>query len=837
MLSITLSAQDEYQWLGENPAPRTFSSMDETHPCHPLYHQWRTYRAEAPMIVNTYNTGTGKTKAALLRLLRRVQQRQGQLRATYGNVLLIAPTNELLEQHAADAEQFCRENDLPYHVVRITAEMLDHYTQQYKDEQQFPDEHIRKGQVFYDILRDPSIIDPQHNTSKSLAIYVVNPDIFYYISYLLYNQFDRLKLFAALKPINYFIIDEFHYYTPKQLAAFLFFIQFSRENGFIDSQTTQRQFCLLTATPRPQVEAYLRHLDLPTDWITPIEPQQVPEADRPSIVPTRALTPVDLYVYSTEELQEKESSGGLLELVKRKRKELRHYMIEREWDGAIIANSLGMLNTLHHALTAVIPEERIGRITGPQKRESRQIEKKRQLILATPTVDIGYNFARSEEKRRQNIDFLFIDAYSGDELVQRIGRAGRVLSKLEKEHTSIVFAVVDPETYKQLRQYDNQELTRKQLADLAKEMPQKNDLYAYIRTGAISEAFRPLHTLRQGMDDKERELLNDFIVRLQRYFASTDEQRKARPVSVQALIAHARTFQEQDRAYQGLQRIPPQTFEQYELLLRNVLTEEQLDSAVKRCLKCFSERLEAVQKNGERVGDTTDDFMKWALHDLALYHKERARFSFRDSFQPPQALIYDPGRLHSSEYVNCYNAMHILKYYEFSPYETIEELLQEARPEQQRESWRDAVVFCHLNKFRDTPLKLGFHLNALQYTKAEWEEQWAYQVTALYGLKITVENDQRSLADTLHNMLVECFIPAFVYEERTSATSAQIRRLQNKARFYPYQLKVAFYDNPEVVYNVIVGSMAFHICAELPFWAMMRDRYKGQREANEPIIC
>ncbi len=79
MLSMTLAAQDEYQWRGENPAPRTFSSADEANPCYPLYHQWRTYHAEAPIIVNTYNTGTGKTKAALLRLLKRVQQRQGRL--------------------------------------------------------------------------------------------------------------------------------------------------------------------------------------------------------------------------------------------------------------------------------------------------------------------------------------------------------------------------------------------------------------------------------------------------------------------------------------------------------------------------------------------------------------------------------------------------------------------------------------------------------------------------------------------------------------------------------------------------------------------------------------
>ncbi|HET8911464.1 MAG TPA: hypothetical protein VFN23_08390, partial [Ktedonobacteraceae bacterium] len=68
MLSFELLSQDEYQWMkeGDNPAPEVFQTALGKFP---LYHQWRTYYAEEPIIVNTYNTGTGKTKAALLRLL------------------------------------------------------------------------------------------------------------------------------------------------------------------------------------------------------------------------------------------------------------------------------------------------------------------------------------------------------------------------------------------------------------------------------------------------------------------------------------------------------------------------------------------------------------------------------------------------------------------------------------------------------------------------------------------------------------------------------------------------------------------------------------------------
>src|SRR5579871_6779847 len=118
MLSITLEPQYEEEWRGENPSLATF-------PTHPLYHQWLTYNAEKPLIINAFNTGTGKTKAAFLRLLKRVQEKNFILDSSEDNVLLIAPTNELLAQHARDAEKFCHDNKLPYRVLSMSRATLD----------------------------------------------------------------------------------------------------------------------------------------------------------------------------------------------------------------------------------------------------------------------------------------------------------------------------------------------------------------------------------------------------------------------------------------------------------------------------------------------------------------------------------------------------------------------------------------------------------------------------------------------------------------------------------------------------------------------------------------
>src|SRR5256885_8390843 len=86
----------------------------------PLYHQWCTYRAkEDHIVVNSYNTGTGKTKAALLRLLDLEETYKKERRTTKANVLFIAPTNELLRQHEEDIKRFITDNELSHLVLRL----------------------------------------------------------------------------------------------------------------------------------------------------------------------------------------------------------------------------------------------------------------------------------------------------------------------------------------------------------------------------------------------------------------------------------------------------------------------------------------------------------------------------------------------------------------------------------------------------------------------------------------------------------------------------------------------------------------------------------------------
>lgn len=820
MFSIDLAAQDEYQWMGDNPSPATFPPEKGWYP---LYHQWRTYNAEAPIIVNTYNTGTGKTKAGLLRLLKRAQMIGFEkLRSNQHNALLIAPTNELLAQHVDDARAFCKDNDLPYRVLALTKDDLDDC----KDKPSFSEEQLRRGAVLHSILNDASKVDD--DTSKRATLYVVNPDIFYYALLFCYSQFDRAALFTNFFTLfNYIIIDEFHYYDPKQLTAFLFFMKLSQHKGYLDSSAKKRQFCILTATPRPQVADYLKSLNIPIEWISP--DNDIPPVDLPFVKKVRALAPVQLQIYNTEELQTSDAQGSLQSLAEQQQHVIRAWL-DSGLDGAIISSSLGTVNRIHQSLKTLISSDEMGRITGAEKRVARSIAKKKALILATPTVDIGYNFERFKPQR-QNIDFLLFDAYSGDEFIQRLGRAGRVLSKEEQDHKSIVLAAVDPSVSALLQKNDNgQTMERTELGCLAaNEMPKRNDLYAYIKTGAILEIFRPITFIGAGTSVAGMPALEIFLQDIQSLF------QVKRPFTYKEAQRKVRAFDDRKKHYGEITTIPSEAFEMLRLVLEH--KHVQVPTSLERCVQALLNRIGDVQRQKKEIGKNSREVIEWVHQDLRCYFVDKARFSFRESFQPPLALLYDPEKLHSSESVALYNALHIAKYYEARFYATIEEWAQKTLAKVPLEV-KDALAFCSLHRFRDTPLQIGLKLNANEHTQDEWEEQYAYQVTAFYGLEVFPLKDHHGLDSTLQALVSTQFVPTFAALcADTSATARELRKLQKRARFFPLQLDVTFCDGKIRTYLAVLGTMAFQVCAEIPYRAIAIDRRKTQLEDDAPFIC
>lgn len=792
MFSLTLAAHYEQVWLGENPSPATFP---EGRP--PLLHQWRTYNAEEPLIINTYNTGTGKTKAAFLRLLKRARDIGfDRVSNSEDNALLIAPTNELLAQHARDAETFCVQNDLPYQVVSISRADLDNY----KGETHFSEVELRRGAALHYLIQNARQLGG--DSKKKATLFVVNPDIFYYALFFCYHKYDRIPLFQdMLTQFNFIIIDEFHYYNSKQFANFLFFMSLSKHYGF-----TNRQFCLLTATPDERVKTYLKALDLNINWIMPDteETEKVEEV--------AALAPVTLEVYSEQELQD-----GIVTLASAQREQIATWLHQGE-DGAIISSALWRINQIYYGLKPKLPAEIMGRLTGAESRRGRTDAKGKRLILATPTVDIGYNFDR-QDKPRQNIDFLLLDARTSDEFIQRLGRAGRVLGKEQQNIPSRVLAVVNQKLYEALQPYAGQVMSRTTLRTLTIDsMPSRHSLYNYIQSGSIAEVFLPIYRLEGMVASEEKPDLEVLYNTVRQLFAPNAT------VTYEQMKAKIRRFLRQDTYYSHMQTFPAE---------------------IETCLAQCKERLlaeQAYRKNQNKLWANKREAFQWLQEDLREYFTEKARFSFREAFQPPPALVSDPKGLLSSEDVALYDALHIAKNYHAHYYKALKDWQQHTASPAPQEA-KDALVFCDLRELRqpDERIQIGLKLFAGDYRKSEWEEHFVYRSseycpTALYGMEAIAINSSRALDEMVQNMFKERYIPVFVAAD-PSRTLNEMRRLQREAQIFPYELHVTFADLKSAKYYAVLGTTALLIWAEIQRKYRIIDEGKGQKEDNDPIIC
>jgi CRISPR-associated endonuclease/helicase Cas3 len=144
----------------------------------------------------------------------------------------------------------------------------------------------------------------------------------------------------------------------------------------------------LTATPSKQVTTYLKKLYEHIGWIEP----ETEDEKKEQTSKIGALAPVTLEVYSIQELQD-----GLLTLAYQKRNDIATWLKNGE-DGAIISSALWRINQIYDGLKNTLSTSDMGRLTGAESRTGRNEAKGKRLILATPTVDIGYNFDRQEQK-------------------------------------------------------------------------------------------------------------------------------------------------------------------------------------------------------------------------------------------------------------------------------------------------------------------------------------------------------------------------------------------------------------------------------------------------------
>lgn len=434
-----------------------------------LQHQQDLYEAAKThdLLLDLAPTGTGKTKASFSVICENPQ----------GNVVYIAPTNALIDQQTAAAEAFVAAAGLPHVVKAASAQQI----------RRWRDDRVgkRSGEKLYNVLREPSILFPECGGGRPLLL-VTNPDIFYYAAFFQYNPLDRGNLASVFYgSFATVIFDEFHLYDAKQLVSLLFYLVVSQVFGYFQNN---RKVVLLTATPEPACDEALKVLQQSGVRVYRVDGQE----KGGSLIPSQTAVALQLRAY----LEKDEMIQTVVQQVCDRRQ---HFPQQQ---GAVILDSKDTLNRIHDGLKARGYQEDCGKITGNTPKDKRHDEAQKLVILATSTVDVGFNFEREIEGDRQNLDWLIFSARDRFSFWQRLGRVGRVLGKPKTEIPSEAIAYLPEAAWQDGLNESNSITGRKQLAKTLEQLDclQRPFLDIYWRSEAFLELARPLLELETSLD-------------------------------------------------------------------------------------------------------------------------------------------------------------------------------------------------------------------------------------------------------------------------------------------------------------------------------------------------
>ncbi|BAZ67344.1 hypothetical protein NIES4106_20990 [Fischerella sp. NIES-4106] len=789
MESLTIDLESHYELLADlSEVPDKVLQVIPQ----PLEHQIKTYQLQQiyDLVLNTFPTGTGKTKAALLHLLNN----------TNVNTLFIAPTNELIRQHREDVEEFVKIANLPHIVCEVNAKVLHEVD---------PENNLfRQGERFYRLMKNPLEFAEQLGISEDKRNYrcplilITNPDLFYYAIYYSYNNLDKRNVFEAMFAyFQYIIIDEFHYYNAKQLANFLFFLALSLEFSYF--QHEKRKVFLLSATPDAQVYKYLERLASQGLKWKSIEPDFV-EASHPRAVKT--LAPVKLtFVGCTEptDLLAQYTQETAIEIKAK---------LENSLDGALISNSLidvnrTVTNLRRIGLTAT---KDFGRITGAVSPVERKLSAKKPLIVATPTVDIGYNFVK-QAKTRQNLDFIIFTAKYGDEFWQRLGRTGRILGKEEQDFVSEAIALVSLETLLKIRNYKagfSKSINREQLNNIffnSQAFHQKIFLHEYISSYAVLESFRPLYELSKQMRNSER---IEEVFELVRDLFAPNSKKSYRHYIYQ--LSRFNSLQASVYSFKASQKGNPTDFLIKEFMSvanywYNATDNFDIDEAnlykFKQSLKKGNfQSLEAIKNY------ILEEF--YALYSL---------FRFRDSFQSLTCAVYDPSHIITdNDDIVYYDLFHLLKYYELTWYKSFKDFSSFYKESSVKVQFAD--LYCRVDRHRakEENLIMSFDLET-QINQEIFKRRYCDKPIAIKGFKIIASRLEGSvfpLSPKLTESIKEKYVTCLLVPEQGGGAGEIQGRTRDMQIHFP-SIIVTFPDSRTANYKGVLGTNAYLVGARI----------------------
>ncbi|MEW6732805.1 MAG: type I-D CRISPR-associated helicase Cas3' [Acidobacteriota bacterium] len=768
--------------------------------------------ATAHIVINTNQTGTGKTLASLLHLLRKEMQD-----ADSGNTLIIAPTNELISQHADDVQQFVTSQGLPHIVIRVHAGIITEIAKEPR---------WRRGEAFYELLRNPrnAHIAPHLGVGDKInerrpIILVTNPDLFYCILQGRFRHLDRRNLITELiGRFRYIIIDEFHYYSPKQAAAFFLYIALLAQFGFF---TEGCRMTFLTATPEPEIDLFFQKLATLGLQIVFIPPQPVKAMEESATMST-----------TTVALQFESSDEGIDGIVSNQVDAIR-VAIAQGRDVAIISHSLADIS----AAATCFRKSEYQTITGAVSAILRREASHANLILATPTVDIGYNFSRTG-KDRQGLDDIYFTARYMDEFWQRLGRVGRVVKKAEQHVTASALCVVDAKTYQSLQslQLQGKSLDRATLETILKEngiFPPRADFWNYLVTEGFFENGQALKRLAEVFTIQERhniEKVHDFLANI---FAIR------KPPSWRQIQARLIRYQSLSNEEEKCRKNQPQ--------FPDKLLREFAADLAKRKENTTSTEGEIEQKVVNFSKQELVNFQEYLTkkNNLQLYYDYIYRefkaidgiFTFRNIFSGIPVVAYDKDNIfHPKQHIVFYDVLHLMKHYYIEPYVDQEQFLRDisstaANEFFQQEPDEEIPLYVRIKGIRERKdrLRLRFQISVDNLTNFEKLDTDCVRAFGKIKLGFTksdgIHRNEVPVYPQLQTIMAELYIPMLVFSERTWIKLAQRVRA---AGFIPTE--VAVFDSTlenTRIFQALVGTAAYYIARAAAGLRSAMERYES----------
>jgi CRISPR-associated endonuclease/helicase Cas3 len=593
------------------------------------------------IIMDLAPTGTGKTKAGLSVLLHNRDR----------SAIYIAPTNALVEQQTEAAKQFVKDAGLNHFVIAASA----------KEVRAWSNDRVgsRPGEKIYNLLRNPAIFFPELGEYRPILL-VTNPDLFYYATFFAYNRLDRVNIASTF--YNQFatvIFDEFHLYDAKQLVSLFFYLAFSQVFKFFENN---RKVVLLTATPDKTCEAALSELKAQGVRIARVDGEAISDRMIPSQTSVRL------------EIQPQSDRDSLLDAIANE--VAQRFEKHPDRNGAIILDAKDHINRLKDRLHAKGLGNYVGRITGSTPKSDRKLAAQQPIILATSTVDVGFNFERSPDPARQNLDWLIFTARDRAAFWQRIGRVGRVLGKSETNIPSEAIAYLPETAWEQGINDLNCDGGRSALWQTLEELKclDKPFLQIYWQSEAFLEIAKPLLVLSDMMENLPQA---DFIPKLYETLKVTLGGRnnwnyyQRRMRALQGAESFLSRTKQKDFAEDPLKFLGKATYDFVMAFLRARDSEGAEDLQAKRT------SLSDYEKLFKKDREAADELIDFATCFRASY---APLFQFRESLfenlgiSDPKGLILD----YSEE--TELDPIHLLRHYEFDARGSEIEITKRANP-------------------------------------------------------------------------------------------------------------------------------------------------------------